>query len=378
MLDLAPSAQMALDTIHQRPTQGIPTKACNLMEHGQLERLAGRPPGSYRAAPEPTYLAAQRAIGACAVDQYIPENPLTMGEHGFAGGSRGVNTGGSEIVVDGRLIDSPEAVVAHLEEIEFPRLRAQTAAFDESARRQAIIDHEQAVQQHLGPALLKIPYGVVRFPTLGYGRYSYTHYFSAYALYPEVMERHFSLQADLCLRNNRAAAGAYLDGPLPPLLRADHDMADSRGTLVDVRSLDRLWFPHFARCLAPVVRAGVKVIWHCDGNLMEMVPRLLDCGLKGFQGFPVRGRHGLPADLPDACPGRRTAAHPGGGLGHHDLPHGTPQQVRDELRWLVQHGPPTGLFLGASSSICPGVPWENLQAFIAGLAWFREHGRAGL
>jgi hypothetical protein len=28
------------------------------------------------------------------------------------------------------------------------------------------------------------------------------------------------------------------------------------------------------------------MIWHCDGNLMQMVPRLLDVGLRGFRGFP--------------------------------------------------------------------------------------------
>jgi len=378
MLDLAPPAQLALDTIHHRPTRGIPTKACNVMEHGHLERLAGRPPGSYLAEPEPTYLAAQQAIGACAVDQYIPENPLTMGEHGFEGGTRGVNTGGSEVLVDGRVIDGPEAVVAHLEQVEFPRLIAQTEAFDETARHQAILGHERQMQHHLGPALLKIPYGVVRFPTLAYGRYSYTHYFSAYALYPDVMERHFALQADLHLKNNRAAARAYVDGQLPPLLRADHDMADSRGTLVDIRSLDRLWFPHFARCLEPVIQAGVKVVWHCDGNLMQMVPRLLNCGLKGFQGFQYEDA----MDYPAICRMRARDGEPliiqAGVSVTTTLPYGTPQQVRDELRGLVENGPPTGLFLGASSSICPGVPWQNLQAFVEGLAWFRERGRAGL
>jgi hypothetical protein len=62
-------------------------------------------------------------------------------------------------------------------------------------------------------------------------------------------------------------------------------MADSRGTLVDPKSLDKLWFPHFARCLEPMLETDVRMIWHCDGNLMEVVPRLLEIGVRGFQGF---------------------------------------------------------------------------------------------
>ncbi len=41
--------------------------------------------------------------------------------------------------------------------------------------------------------------------------------------------------------------------------------------------LDRLWFPHFARSIQPLLDADVTMIWHCDGNLMEMVPRLRAC-----------------------------------------------------------------------------------------------------
>jgi len=58
------------------------------------------------------------------------------------------------------------------------------------------------------------------------------------------------------------------------------------------------------------------------------------------------------------------------------LPLGTPAGVRQEMEWLVDNGPRTGLFLGASSSIAPGVPWENLKAFIEGLSYYRVHGRA--
>jgi uroporphyrinogen decarboxylase len=184
------------------------------------------------------------------------------------------------------------------------------------------------------------------------------------------------LQADLATLNNRAAARAYIAGDLPPLYRLDHDMADSRGTLVRPESLDRIWFPHFARCLEPLLRAGVRLIWHCDGNLMAMVPRLLEVGLHGFQGFQYED--GM--DYARIC---RMKTREGAGLivmggvsVTRTLPYGTPDGVRRELRWLVENGPATGLFLGASSSITPGVPWRNVQTLVEGLKYYRTTGRS--
>jgi len=57
------------------------------------------------------------------------------------------------------------------------------------------------------------------------------------------------------------------------------------------------------------------------------------------------------------------------------LPYGSPEDVRRQLRWLVDKGPRTGLMLGCTSSIAPGVPLANMQALLEGLRYYREHGR---
>jgi hypothetical protein len=370
------NAQLALDTIYQRSTRGIPSWLIHPMEHAHIERLAGAPPGAYRKDPEGVYLACQRAIGTCLLDQYIPDNPLTMGDRGYEGAERGATTGAETIVCDGMVIDSPEAVVEHMERFAFPALRRAIAVFDEEARVKEILAREAAVQARLGPEILKSGHGFVALPCLDYGRYGYANYFMAYALYPEVIEQNFSLQADLALGNNRAAARAYAQGGLPPLHRLDHDMADSRGTLVNIESLDRLWFPHFARCLEPMLETDVRMIWHCDGNLMEMAPRLLEVGLRGFQGF----QYEAGMDYEKIC---RMKTREGDDLViiagvsvTRTLPMGTPDDVQREMARLVENGPKTGLFLGCSSSITPGVPWENMETLVEGFAYYREHGRA--
>ena len=376
MKRLSAPQQLALDTILSRSADGIGIWLINPMEWAMIDRLARVPEGTYRRQPVETYRRMLVNSACCMVDQWIPENPLTIGAHGYESNTaRGATTGAETVVVDGIEINQPEDVVAHLERIAFPALRATTEDFDEDQHVRAIIAHERQVQDLLGDEMLKAPYCPAVFPSLGYWKYGYANYFMAYALYPEVMEQHFKLQADHAVRVNRAVARALIEGELPTYLRLDHDMADSRGTLVDITSLDRIWFPHFARCLEPLVRANIRMIWHCDGNLMQMAPRLLAAGIKGFQGF----QYECGMDYDRIC---RMKAHDGDDLliiagvsVTHTLPHGTPDDVRKEMRWLVERGPQRGLFLGCSSSIAPGVPWENLQTLVEGFWHYRTHGR---
>jgi len=378
-MDWEAGACLALDALAMKPTRGIPQWMIHLMEIPELEYFAGRAPGDYRRDVEGVYLGFQRRVGACLVDQYIPDNPLSMNSDGCDPHTgRGATTGAETIVVDGMRIAGPEDVVAHLEQFEFPRLEQTTAAHgpDEPARCEALVERERSIQRRFGPSIVKVPYdGFFAFPHLRYGTYGYANYLMAVALYPEVIERDFALQADLAERRNATSARAIVEGRLPRVVRCDHDMADSRGTLVDPRVLDRIWFPHFARSIRPLLDAGVRLLWHCDGNLMAMVPRLIEAGISGFQGFQYED--GM--DYERIC---RMTDRQGGPLMiwagvsvTRTLPMGTPDHVAAELKWLVRYGPQVGLCLGASSSICPGVPRANLQALFDGLKYYREHGR---
>jgi hypothetical protein len=370
------TAQLALDTILQQPTTGIPSWLLNIMQHSYIDRLAGVEPGSYQREHDRVYLAMQNAIGTCLFDQYLADNPLTMGDSGFESTTTLSATTGLRIIeCDDLIIDSPEAVVTHLESVEFPRLIQAIDTFDEELRVQEIIAQESSLQEKLGNSMLKSGYGFVHFPVLSYNNYGYANYFSAYGLYPEIIEKHFLLQADLALLNNRAAARAYSEGNLPPLFRLDHDMADSRGTLVSMKSLEKMWLPHFSRCLKPLLNTNVRLIWHCDGNLMQMIPALLEVGIRGFQGFQYED--GM--DYERICRMKAMDGHDliiiAGVSVTSTLPFGSTNDVRKELMWLVENGPHRGLFLGASSSIPPGIPWENIQTLIDGLRYYANNLR---
>ena len=373
------NAQMALDTIAMKPTRGIPSGLLFVMDWALLEEISQHPEGAYQENPEEVYRDFQLACGVSMIDQWIPRNPLGMTTKGYESDTkRGATTGAGEIVLDGMSIGSPEDVVEHMERYAFPRLHVEASEMDSNygPTIASLIYREAEVQEFLGPNMLKIPYnGFQAFPCMRYGEYGYQHYFTAYALFPELMEQDFKLQAEVAIGKNRLAVKAIIEGACPRLLRLDHDMADSRGTLVDIKSLDRIWFPHFSRSVQPFIDAGIRLIWHCDGNLMQMVPRLIEGGIRGFQGFQYED--GM--DYQRIC---KMTDREGNGLliwagasSATTLPYGSEDDVAGELKWLVEHGPPVGLFLGGSSSIVPGTNRANVKKLIEGLKYYASHGR---
>ena len=369
------NARLVLDTIAMRPTRGIPTWMLNAMQWSHLETLSGNPPGSYPEQPIRVYRDFSLMSGVCFIDQWIPDNPLSMREQGYdVATEHGATTGAEEIIRDGVRIDSPEAVVEHMERSLFPaweQWKRDLLTDVEGDVRQRIAG-EVATQQLFGMNMLKGPYGnFFTFPGFLYGDYGYANYFMAYALYPEVIERGFKIYADAAEVYNRIGARAIIEGGLPRLLRLDHDMADSRSLLVDVKTLDQRWFPHFARAIQPFHDAGIRLIWHCDGNLMDMVPRLLEVGIGGFQGFQYED--GM--DYEKICQLKTRDGNDlfiiAGVSVTTTLPHGAPADVKRQLDWLVAKGPKVGLMLGCSSSIAPGVPLENMRTLLEGLAYYR-------
>jgi hypothetical protein len=376
---LSENAELARAVLEMKPQKGIPQWMLHVMDIPLLEEVSGAKPGSYEKNPEEVYLAFQRKVSTCFIDQYIPRNPLTMTSHGFDSHTqRGATTGAEHIEVDGVLIDSPEAVVEHMERILFPKLTAEAASINtkDEAVITKLIEHETTIQKEFGTVILKVPYdGFQIFPYLRYGMYGYVNYLMAYALYPDLMAKDFRLQADVAVKKNAIHAAAILKGGLPKVVRLDHDMTDSRGTLVDVKTLDEIWFPQFARCIKPLLDVGIRLIWHCDGNVMTMVPRLIEAGIGGFQGFQYEDG----VDYEAICRMKTRDKVPlmiwAGSSVTRTLPFGKKEDVVKELKWLVEKGPKVGLCLGGSSSIAPSTNHENVKTLIEGLAYYRTHGR---
>ena len=368
------NAQLALDTINRVPAKSIPICGLHIMEHSVIERLAVTEPGKYINDPHGTYLKMQENIGASLIYQYIATNPLTMGDKGYEHGGGAATTGGT-VTVDGILIDSPEAVVLHIEKFVIPRYIKLAADFNSEETVQAIINYESEIQRLIGPDILKTGYGYIKFPILDYYTYGYENFFMAFALYPEIFEKQFKTQNEYFEKHNKAAVFAHNRAKLPLFNVLDHDIADSRGLLTGLKALERSWLPYFEKAIKPAVDAGFTQLWHCDGNLTELLPALISCGVNGFQGFQYED--GM--DYVSICKmkdrnGKSLVIQAGISVTK-ELPFGSPSDVRTQLDFLVENGPETGLLLGFSSSCVPGTPFTNIETAIEGLKYYRKEGR---
>jgi hypothetical protein len=106
------NAQVAWDTINLRPTRGLSVGGfgINDMQWSHLAEISGNPPGSYEKEPVRVYREFQLACGVSYIEQWIPENPLSMREHGYdEDAARGATTGAEEIVRDGIKIGNRSA-----------------------------------------------------------------------------------------------------------------------------------------------------------------------------------------------------------------------------------------------------------------------------
>jgi len=368
-------ARLAYAAINREPTKEIPVFFMNIMEHEIIEKLAGAPYGSYKKNPREIYLKMQKNIGVCMIDQYIPENPLSMETTGYHGYKKGNTTGNDKIYADGMLIESPEDATEHMEKYIIPSYINAIKNFDAEGIIKSVISHETNIQNEIGPEILKGGYGHLSFPVFLYSLYGYEYYFSAYALYPDVIDRVFTLQGDLAYLRNKAVAEAFIQADLPLYHRLDFDMADGKGVLVNVKTLERAWAPAFIKSLSPAVDAGFTLVWHCDGNLMKLIPYLLEAGVNGFQGFQYE--YGM--DYPYICGlkaknGKSMVIEAGVSVTR-ELPTGTPDGVRKQLKNLVEYGPKAGLFLTMSSSCVPGTPYENILAAVEGIKYYKKYGR---
>ena len=205
----------------------------------------------------------------------------------------------------------------------------------------------------------------------GYTRWNYESYLAALYLYPDHLRRYFRYLGEQGRLYNLAVVEAMRRYDLAPVVYGGDDICFNDGPMCSLSMLDDLYFPALAHALQPLVDEGIDIVWHCDGNVLPLVSRLIDLGITGFQGFQEREAH-IP--LEDMLQFRR---RDGGKLIFfgsvsvvHTLPFGTVEDVKHDVERCFQLAAPGGGFcLAPSSSILPETPLENIRTLM-------EYGQA--
>lgn len=220
-------------------------------------------------------------------------------------------------------------------------------------------------QQLFAPLTMYVPGGGCGFHS-AYGLMGQQRF--AYAIYdaPHEVEALLEIEGENAYRLAKVAA----EEQLCPLYFIGDDIAYKNGLLFSPTFLRRTFIPMLKRCIEPLHAAGIKVIYHSDGNLWQIMDDLLDAGIDGLN--PLEPLAGMELNLLKRRYGDRLILV--GGIDCSQLlPLGTPEQIRATVKVAMQTAAPCGgFFIGSSSEITPSTPLQNVLAFFEAC---REYGR---
>jgi hypothetical protein len=139
------------------------------------------------------------------------------------------------------------------------------------------------------------------------------------------------------------------------------DIADNHGCQINPQTLAQLWLPRTRRVLAPIRARSIPILYHCDGNLRDVIPMALQLGIDALQ--PIQPNCNDIYALKKQFGDRLCL------IGNLDiagvLAFGTPAEVaadtRKHISGLAQGG---GYVVGSGHSITSDVPPPNFMSMV--------------
>ena len=196
-----------------------------------------------------------------------------------------------------------------------------------------------------------------------YHEYGYENYLLLAGLRPDLCIKLFKIGGATGRNRSKLIAAAVKEGIFPKAVLLGEDICTQRGSMISPDFLNKHYAPALAYGLEPLLEAGCRPVWHSDGDVRELIPMLLDCGVGGFQGFQsecgmvlseivkLRTRNG--DKLLIFGPISVTT----------ELPVLMPHEIRRRVRQAVHAcRNEADLVLFTSNTINPDVPYHNLMA----------------
>jgi hypothetical protein len=196
-----------------------------------------------------------------------------------------------------------------------------------------------------------------------YCRYGYEAYLSAIALYPAAVGKVYWADGIQARARNERLIKVMREYDLPWLVFCGQDFCSGQGLMVSPRFLDDYYWPQARRALEPLLDAGVRLIFHCDGNAMPIVNSASACGWSGWQGFQYE--FGVDPYRLRELRGRQDRAplFLAGLSVTRTLPWGQPEDAAAEVEWIMEYSNGgEGLFLFTSNVITAEAPPQNVLA----------------
>jgi hypothetical protein len=191
----------------------------------------------------------------------------------------------------------------------------------------------------------------------GYDAETFTVFAIALSEDLPALERFWDAQVEIAVARNEYTAKHKLS----PVVQCSDDVAYKTGLMVSPSILRDHFFPRFKKVIAPLKTAGIKVIWHSDGNIMSVLDDALAIGIDGIN--PVDPSAGMDlAEIRRKYPRLILVGNVGAG---HVLRFGTPDQVRQDVRRCLREAGNGGLMIQCGDGqVMPDCPLENVLAYL--------------
>ena len=154
----------------------------------------------------------------------------------------------------------------------------------------------------------------------------------------------------------RFAQGIRDDRPFETVFIGD-DIAFKTGPMISPLWLRKHYFPRLARVIDAYHRNGIKVLFHSDGNLNQIMDDLVAAGIDALNPIEVAAGMDI-ADLHRRYP---KLIFVGGIDVSQLLPYGTPKQIKDATTKAIEDSQGQ-ILVGSSTEIFDLVPLENFLA----------------
>ena len=196
-----------------------------------------------------------------------------------------------------------------------------------------------------------------------YDDYGYENFFMIVGAYPDHAQKLMEIGGAVGKNRCKLIARAVQEGYYPHAVLLGEDICSQRGPLVSPDFLEKYYAPQLRSGLEPLLEVGCKPVWHSDGDVRPLMDMLINCGIKGFQGFqPECGmtldfvlRHKTSEGDPLIIFGPMAVTT--------ELPVMSPDQVRIRMLEVVEEcRDQARLVLFTSNTMNPDIPLENIVA----------------
>jgi uroporphyrinogen decarboxylase len=152
------------------------------------------------------------------------------------------------------------------------------------------------------------------------------------------------------------AVGEYVD-----MVAVSDDFGWSGAPYMSPADFGQLVKPHYQRLVGGIKGRfpHVKFYMHSHGQIMDIVPDLIECGVDVLN--PILPLDGMDLVRLKREYGRDLCFH-GGVDVEHIVPFGTVDEVRDHVKWLIEVLAPGGGYWFKAQVISPIIPAENVIA----------------